>query len=52
MGDIHIAAQASGIEGINIQAGGDVDWASQNSFGPFCAVVVDALQVPYFRLVY
>jgi hypothetical protein len=49
--DIHIAAQAAGVSGINIQAGGDVDWASQNAFGPVCTDEFEVWEVPYFRLV-
>jgi hypothetical protein len=49
--DVHLAAQAQGLEGIQVLAGNDVDIASNNAFGGGCSGGVNAVQVPYFRLV-
>jgi hypothetical protein len=49
--DIHLAAQAEGLEGVQILAGNDVDVASNNAFGGGCVGGVNPVQVPYFRLV-
>ncbi len=49
--DIKLAAQAEGLEGIQLLAGNNVDIASNNAFGGTCTGGVDAIQVPYFRLV-
>jgi hypothetical protein len=48
--DIKFTAQAKGLEGILLQAGNDVSITSNNSFGSTCPNL-DAIQVPYFRLV-
>jgi len=49
--DVHLAAQAEGLEGILILAGNDIDIASNNAFGGACSGGVQAIAVPYFRLV-
>ena len=54
-GDISVSAQAQGLNGINFQAGGDIDIASNNDLGAFgvCQGNAPDLQVAdYFRLVY
>lgn len=48
--EIHVAAKTSGVHGINVQAR-NVNWASNDTFGPNCGVVSDLLKAPYFRLV-
>ena len=49
--DISLAAQAEGLEGIQILAGNDVDVSSNNAFGGGCSGGVNPVQVPYYRLV-
>lgn len=50
MGDVELAAQAGGMQGIQILAGQDASITSNNAFGGGCPVV-GGIQVPYFRLV-
>jgi len=53
-GDVGISAQAEGLNGVNIQAGGDIDISSNNDLGAFgaCAgTAPDLLTVDYYRLV-
>jgi hypothetical protein len=38
------------VHGINVQAR-NIDWASNNTFGPNCGLVDELLKTPYFRLV-
>jgi hypothetical protein len=51
-GDVELGARDMGINGINVQAGGNIDLTSNNAFG-ICATGAPNLQtVAYYRLVH
>jgi len=51
-GDVDLGAQAQGINGINVQAGGDITLASNNMFGICSGGAPNLLTVNYYRLVF
>ena len=50
-GEVALGAETEGINGISVQAGGDIDLASNNMFGLCQGAVPDLFTVWYYRLV-
>jgi hypothetical protein len=51
-GDVDLGAQEKGINGINVQAGGDITMTSNNMFGICSGGAPNLLTVNYYRLVF
>jgi Flp pilus assembly protein TadG len=51
-GDVHIAAQADGINGISVQAGGMIKLTSKSTYGACGAGTPNLFTVNYYRLVF
>ena len=51
-GDVHIAAQADGINGISVQAGGKIKLTSKSTYGACGAGTPNLFTVYYYRLVF